>query len=175
MASLSSAEKNSGKNHAAQAVVQKLNATNRKVIAMKERRLKNPNTLGDLIIKSAIPSFATFIAGEVASAAWKHYLANPSSKNKGKFSKNSKAGSISELNQTSKADKNNNSKKANKSNNSNKKSHQDESLLMSLGLAIFSAIITTLVGRVAGHGTSKFIAHRQRKRKLRSQKRFLFY
>ncbi|RIY25802.1 DUF4235 domain-containing protein, partial [Bifidobacteriaceae bacterium WP022] len=47
-----------------------------------------------------------------------------------------------------------------------------EPLLLSLGFAVFSAILTTIVGRLASHGTLFYIARRQRKRQLRSQKRF---
>ncbi|RFT28771.1 DUF4235 domain-containing protein, partial [Bifidobacteriaceae bacterium VN003] len=49
---------------------------------------------------------------------------------------------------------------------------QEEPLLLSLGFAVFSAILTTIVGRLASHGTLFYIARRQRKRQLRSQKRF---
>ncbi|MFU0574559.1 DUF4235 domain-containing protein [Gardnerella vaginalis] len=152
MTQLSSANAKTQRSHrAAQATVQRLNAANRKIDALRERRLKNPNTLGDSLLKAALPSFATFIAGQIAHIVWKKHV------------------------DTRKINLNSN----NRPNNLSKekiaqKQHvkQEEPLLMSIGFAVFSAILTTIVGRLANRGTLSYVARRQRKRQLRSQKRF---
>lgn len=150
MTQLSSANNKSARNHrAAQITVQRLNAANRKIDALRERQLKNPNTLGDSLLKAAIPSFATFIAGQIAHVIWKKYV------------------------DTKKINLNSN----NRPNNLSKekiaqKQHvkQKEPLLMSLGFAVFSAILTTIVGRLVSSGTLSYIARRQRKRQFRKNK-----
>lgn len=150
MTQLSSANSKSAHSHrAAQTAVQRLNAANHKIDVLRERRLKNPNTLGDSLLKSALPSFATFVAGQIAQLIWKKHV------------------------DTKKINLNSN----NRSNNLSKEKiakeqrvKQEEPLLMSLGFAVFSAIITTLVGRLVSHGTLSYIARRQRKRQFRKNK-----
>ena len=150
MTQLSSANNKSARNHrAAQATVQRLNAANRKTDALRERRLKNPNTLGDSLLKAALPSLATFIAGQIAHVIWKKHV------------------------DTKKINLNSN----NRPNNLSKEKiaqkqcvNQEEPLLMSLGFAVFSAILTTIVGRLVSSGTLSYIARRQRKRQFRKNK-----
>lgn len=150
MTQLSSANNKFARNHrAAQATVQRLNAANHKIDVLRERRLKNPNTLGDSLLKAALPSFATFIAGQIAHVIWKKHV------------------------DTKKINLNSN----NRSNNLSKekiaqKQHvkQEEPLLMSIGFAVFSAILTTIVGRLVSSGTLSYIARRQRKRQFRKNK-----
>lgn len=150
MTQLSSANNKSARNHrAAQATVQRLNAANHKIDVLRERRLKNPNTLGDSLLKAALPSFATFIAGQIAHVIWKKHV------------------------DTKKINLNSN----NRSNNLSKEKiaqkqrvKQEEPLLMSIGFAVFSAILTTIVGRLVSSGTLSYIARRQRKRQFRKNK-----
>ena len=150
MTQLSSANNKFVRNHlAAQATVQRLNAANHKIDAFRERRLKNPNTLGDSLLKAALPSFATFIAGQIAHVIWKKHV------------------------DTKKINLNSN----NRSNNLSKEKiaqkqrvKQEEPLLMSIGFAVFSAILTTIVGRLVSSGTLSYIARRQRKRQFRKNK-----
>ena len=150
MTQLSSANNKSARNHrAAQITVQRLNAANRKTDALRERRLKNPNTLGDSLLKAALPSLATFIAGQIAHVIWKKHV------------------------DTKKINLNSN----NRPNNLSKEKiaqkqcvNQEEPLLMSLGFAVFSAILTTIVGRLVSSGTLSYIARRQRKRQFRKNK-----
>ena len=150
MTQLSSANNKSARNHrAAQATVQRLNAANRKIDALRERRLKNPNTLGDSLLKSALPSFATFIAGQIAHVIWKKHVDT----------------------RTINLSSNNRSNNLSKEKIAQKQSvKQEEPLIMSLGFAVFSAILTTIVGRLASHGTLSYIARRQRKRQFRKNK-----
>ncbi|MFU0569871.1 DUF4235 domain-containing protein [Gardnerella vaginalis] len=150
MTQLSSANNKSARNHrAAQATVQRLNAANRKIDALRERRLKNPNTLGDSLLKSALPSFATFIAGQIAHVIWKKHVDTRTIN----LSSNNRSNNLSK------------EKIAQKQN-----VKQEEPLIMSLGFAVFSAILTTIVGRLASHGTLSYIARRQRKRQFRKNK-----
>ncbi|WP_427876115.1 DUF4235 domain-containing protein [Gardnerella sp. 2492-Sm] len=150
MTQLSSANNKSAHSHlAAQAAVQQLNATNRKIDALRERRLKNQNTLGDSLLKHALPSFATFMAGQLAHLIWKKNFDTK----KTNLRSNKRSNNLSK------------EKIAQK-----KQAKQEEPLLMALGFAVFSAIITTLVGRFVGRGTSSYIAHRQRKRQFRKNK-----
>ncbi|EIK87194.1 DUF4235 domain-containing protein [Bifidobacteriaceae bacterium WP012] len=150
MTQLSSANNKFARNHrAAQATVQRLNAANHKIDVLRERRLKNPNTLGDSLLKAALPSFATFIAGQIAHVIWKKHV------------------------DTKKINLNSN----NSSNNLPKEKieqkqrvKQEEPLLMSIGFAVFSAILTTIVGRLVSSGTLSYIARRQRKRQFRKNK-----
>ncbi|MFU0512725.1 DUF4235 domain-containing protein [Gardnerella greenwoodii] len=150
MTQLSSANNKYARNHrAAQATVQRLNAANRKTDALRERRLKNPNTLGDSLLKAALPSLATFIAGQIAHVIWKKHVDT----------------------------KNINLNSNNRPNNLSKEKiaqkqcvNQEEPLLMSLGFAVFSAILTTIVGRLVSSGTLSYIARRQRKRQFRKNK-----
>lgn len=152
MTQLSSANTKTQQSHrAAQATVQRLNAANRKIEALRERRLRNQNTLGDSLLKSALPSFATFIAGQIAHLIWKKHVDT----RKINLNSNSRSNNLSK------------EKVAQK-----QRIKQEEPLLLSLGFAVFSAILTTIVGRLANHGTLSYIARRQRKRQLRSQKRF---
>lgn len=154
MTQLSSANNKSARNHrAAQATVQRLNAANHKIDVLRERRLKNPNTLGDSLLKAALPSFATFIAGQIAHLIWKKHV------------------------DTRKINLNSNNRPNNLSNNLSKEKiaqkqrvKQEEPLLMSIGFAVFSAILTTIVGRLVSSGTLSYIARRQRKRQFRKNK-----
>ena len=150
MTQLSSANNKSAHTHrAAQTAVQRLNATNRKIDALRERRLKNPNTLGDSLLKSALPSFATFIAGQIAQLIWKKHVDT----RKINLNSNNRSNNLS------------NEKTAQK-----QRVKQEEPLIMALGFAVFSAILTTLVGRLVNRGTMSYIARRQRKRQLRKIK-----
>ena len=150
MTQLPSANNKSARSHrAAQITVQRLNAANHKIDALRERRLKNPNTLGDSLLKAALPSLATFIAGQIAHVIWKKHV------------------------DTKKINLNSN----NRPNNLSKEKiaqkqcvNQEEPLLMSLGFAVFSAILTTIVGRLVSSGTLSYIARRQRKRQFRKNK-----
>ena len=150
MTQLSSANNKYARNHrAAQATVQRLNAANRKIDALRERRLKNPNTLGDSLLKAALPSFATFIAGQIAHVVWKKHV------------------------DTEKINLNSNNRPNNLSKEKiaqKQRVKQEEPLLMSIGFAVFSAILTTIVGRLVSSGTLSYIARRQRKRQFRKNK-----
>lgn len=150
MTQLSSANNKSARNpRAAQATVQRLNAANHKIDALRERRLKNPNTLGDSLLKAALPSFATFIAGQIAHVVWKKHV------------------DTRKINSDSNNRHNNLSKEKIAQ---NQRVKQEEPLLMSIGFAVFSAILTTIVGRLVSHGTLSYVARRQRKRQFRKNK-----
>ena len=150
MTQLSSANNKYARNHrAAQATVQRLNAANHKIDVLRERRLKNPNTLGDSLLKAALPSFATFIAGQIAHVVWKKHV------------------------DTEKINLNSNNRPNNLSKEKiaqKQRVKQEEPLLMSIGFAVFSAILTTIVGRLVSSGTLSYIARRQRKRQFRKNK-----
>ena len=150
MTQLSSANNKFARNHrAAQATVQRLNAANHKIDVLRERRLKNPNTLGDSLLKAALPSFATFIAGQIAHVVWKKHVDNK------------------KINLDSNNHPNNLSKEKIEQ---KQRVKQEEPLLMSIGFAVFSAILTTIVGRLVSSGTLSYIARRQRKRQFRKNK-----
>ncbi|MFW0902734.1 DUF4235 domain-containing protein [Gardnerella sp. Marseille-QA0894] len=150
MTQLSSANNKFARNHrAAQITVQRLNAANHKIDALRERRLKNPNTLGDSLIKAALPSFATFIAGQIAHVIWKKHV------------------DTRKINLDSNNHPNNLSKEKIEQ---KQRVKQEEPLLMSIGFAVFSAILTTIVGRLVSSGTLSYIARRQRKRQFRKNK-----
>lgn len=150
MTQLSSANNKFARNHrAAQATVQRLNAANHKIDVLRERRLKNPNTLGDSLLKAALPSFATFIAGQIAHVIWKKHV------------------DTKKINLNSNNHPNNLSKEKIEQ---KQRVKQEEPLLMSIGFAVFSAILTTIVGRLVSSGTLSYIARRQRKRQFRKNK-----
>ena len=150
MTQLSSANTKTQRSHrAAQATVQRLNAANHKIDALRERRLKNPNTLGDSLLKVALPSFATFIAGQIAHVIWKKHV------------------DTRKINLDSNNHPNNLSKEKIEQ---KQRVKQEEPLLMSIGFAVFSAILTTIVGRLVSSGTLSYIARRQRKRQFRKNK-----
>lgn len=150
MTQLSSANNKFARNHrAAQITVQRLNAANHKIDALRERRLKNPNTLGDSLIKAALPSFATFIAGQIAHVIWKKHV------------------DTRKINLDSNNHPNNLFKEKIEQ---KQRVKQEEPLLMSIGFAVFSAILTTIVGRLVSSGTLSYIARRQRKRQFRKNK-----
>lgn len=162
MTQLSSANNKSARNHrAAQATVQRLNAANHKIDVLRERRLKNPNTLGDSLLKAALPSFATFIAGQIAHVVWK---------------KNIHSGKINLGSNKHRNEQRNGQRNEQRNERSNEKIaqkqrvKQEEPLLMSIGFAVFSAILTTIVGRLVSSGTLSYIARRQRKRQFRKNK-----
>ena len=105
------------------------------------------------MLKAALPSFATFIAGQIAHLIWKKHV------------------------DTRKINLNSNNRPNNLSNNLSKEKiaqkqrvKQEEPLLMSIGFAVFSAILTTIVGRLVSSGTLSYIARRQRKRQFRKNK-----
>ncbi|RFT22073.1 hypothetical protein CG394_09155, partial [Gardnerella vaginalis] len=56
--------------------IKRLNKVNDKAIALRQKRLKNPDTLLDMIAKSAIPAIVTMVVGKVAEIVWKHYVKN---------------------------------------------------------------------------------------------------
>lgn len=150
MTQLSSANNKFARNHrAAQITVQRLNAANHKIDVLRERRLKNPNTLGDSLLKAALPSFATFIAGQIAHVIWKKHV------------------DTRKINLDSNNHPNNLSKEKIEQ---KQRVKQEEPLLMSIGFAVFSAILTTIVGRLVSSGTLSYIARRQRKRQFRKNK-----
>lgn len=150
MTQLSSANNKFARNHrAAQATVQRLNAANHKIDVLRERRLKNPNTLGDSLLKAALPSFATFIAGQIAHVVWEKHV------------------DTKKINLDSNNHPNNLSKEKIEQ---KQRVKQEEPLLMSIGFAVFSAILTTIVGRLVSSGTLSYIARRQRKRQFRKNK-----
>lgn len=101
------------------------------------------------MLKSVLPSFATFIAGQIAHLIWEKHVDT----RKINLNSNSRSNNLSK------------EKIAQK-----QRIKQEEPLLLSLGFAIFSAILTTIVGRLANHGTLSYIARRQRKRQFRKNK-----
>jgi hypothetical protein len=108
--------------------IKRLNKVNDKAIALRQKRLKNPDTLLDMIAKSAIPAIVTMVVGKVAEIIWKHYV------------KNNKMHKIAQ-------------------------NKQEDSLLMNIGLAIFSAILTTVAGRYTNRAVLSAIKKRQSRRK----------
>ncbi|WP_019261233.1 hypothetical protein [Gardnerella vaginalis] len=108
--------------------IKRLNRVSDKAIALKQKRLKNPDTLLDMIAKSAIPAIVTMVVGKVAEIVWKHYV------------KNNKMHKIAQ-------------------------NKQEDSLLMNIGLAIFSAILTTVAGRYTNRAVLSAIKRRQSRRK----------
>lgn len=108
--------------------IKRLNKVNDKAIALRQKRLKNPDTLLDMIAKSAIPAIVTMVVGKVAEIVWKHYV------------KNNKMHKIAQ-------------------------NKQEDSLLMNIGLAIFSAILTTVAGRYTNRAILSAIKKRQSRRK----------
>lgn len=108
--------------------IKRLNKVNDKAIALRQKRLKNPDTLLDMIAKSAIPAIVTMVVGKVAEIIWKHYV------------KNNKMHKIAQ-------------------------NKQEDSLLMNIGLAIFSAILTTVAGRYTNRAVLSAIKRRQSRRK----------
>lgn len=162
MTQLSSANNKSARNHrAAQTTVQRLNAANHKIDVLRERRLKNPNTLGDSLLKSALPSFATFIAGQIAHVVWKKNI----------HSEKINLGSNKQRNEQSNGQRNEQRNgRSNEKIAQKQRVKQEEPLLMSIGFALFSAILTTIVGRLVNHGTLSYVARRQRKRQFRKNK-----
>lgn len=108
--------------------IKRLNKVNDKAIALRQKRLKNPDTLLDMIAKSAIPAIVTMVVGKVAEIVWKHYV------------KNNKMHKIAQ-------------------------NKQEDSLLMNIGLAIFSAILTTVAGRYTNRAVLSAIKRRQSRRK----------
>lgn len=108
--------------------IKRLNKVNDKAIALRQKRLKNPDTLLDMIAKSAIPAIVTMVVGKVAEIVWKHYV------------KNNKMHKVAQ-------------------------NKQEDSLLMNLGLAIFSAILTTVAGRYTNRAVLSAIKRRQSRRK----------
>lgn len=170
MTQLSSANNKSARNHrAAQATVQRLNAANHKIDVLRERRLKNPNTLGDSLLKAALPSFATFIAGQIAHVVWKKNI------HSGKINLGSNKQRNEQRNEQRNGQRNEqrNEQRNGRSNEKiaqKQRVKQEEPLLMSIGFAVFSAILTTIVGRLVSSGTLSYIARRQRKRQSRKNK-----
>lgn len=108
--------------------IKRLNKVNDKAIALRQKRLKNPDTLLDMIAKSAIPAIVTMVVGKVAEIVWKHYV------------KNNKMHKIAQ-------------------------NKQEDSLFMNIGLAIFSAILTTVAGRYTNRAILSAIKKRQSRRK----------
>ncbi|MFU0563762.1 hypothetical protein ACMZ89_06250 [Gardnerella vaginalis] len=108
--------------------IKRLNKVNDKAIALRQKRLKNPDTLLDMIAKSAIPAIVTMVVGKVAEIVWKHYV------------KNNKMHKIAQ-------------------------NKQEDSLFMNIGLAIFSAILTTVAGRYTNRAVLSAIKKRQSRRK----------
>lgn len=108
--------------------IKRLNKVNDKAIALRQKRLKNPDTLLDMIAKSAIPAIVTMVVGKVAEIVWKHYV------------KNNKMHKIAQ-------------------------NKQEDSLLMNIGLAVFSAILTTVAGRYTNRAVLSAIKKRQSRRK----------
>ena len=108
--------------------IKRLNKVNDKAIALRQKRLKNPDTLLDMIAKSAIPAIVTMVVGKVAEIVWKHYV------------KNNKMHKVAQ-------------------------NKQEDSLLMNIGLAIFSAILTTVAGRYTNRAILSAIKKRQSRRK----------
>lgn len=101
------------------------------------------------MLKAALPSFATFIAGQIAHVVWKKHVDNK------------------KINLDSNNHPNNLSKEKIEQ---KQRVKQEEPLLMSIGFAVFSAILTTIVGRLVSSGTLSYIARRQRKRQFRKNK-----
>lgn len=137
--------------------IKRLNRVNDKAIALKQKRLKNPDTLLDMIAKSAIPAIVTMAVGKVAEIIWKHYI------------KNNKMHKIAQTKQFEKYNKNKSSKNKDVNREDykeiNKDNKQEDSLLMSIGLAIFSAILTTVAGRYTNRAVLSAINKRQSRRK----------
>ncbi|KAB8288448.1 hypothetical protein DSM100688_1015 [Bifidobacterium ramosum] len=48
---------------------------NEKVDAMRAERINDPDSLGDKLLKAALPSVAGFIAGKLFTLAWNHGVA----------------------------------------------------------------------------------------------------
>lgn len=137
--------------------IKRLNRVSDKAIALKQKRLKNPDTLLDMIAKSAIPAIVTMAVGKVAEIIWKHYV------------KNNKMHKIAQTKQFEKYRKNKSSKNKDVNREDykeiSKDNKQEDSLLMSIGLAIFSAILTTVAGRYTNRAVLSAINKRQSRRK----------
>ncbi|MDK7063928.1 hypothetical protein [Gardnerella vaginalis] len=137
--------------------IKRLNRVSDKAIALKQKRLKNPDTLLDMIAKSAIPAIVTMVVGKVAEIVWKHYV------------KNNKMHKIAQNKQFEKYNKNKSSKNKDVNREDykeiSKDNKQEDSLLMSIGLAIFSTILTTVAGRYTNRAVLSAIKKRQSRRK----------
>lgn len=137
--------------------IKRLNKVNDKAIALRQKRLKNPDTLLDMIAKSAIPAIVTMVVGKVAEIVWKHYV------------KNNKMHKIAQNKQFEKYRKNKSSKNKDVNREDYKKiskdNKQEDSLLMNIGLAVFSAILTTVAGRYTNRAVLSAIKKRQSRRK----------
>ena len=113
------------------------------------------------MLKAALPSFATFIAGQIAHVVWKKNI----------HSEKINLGSNKHRNEQSNEQRNEQRNgRSNEKIAQKQRVKQEEPLLMSIGFAVFSAILTTIVGRLVSSGTLSYIARRQRKRQFRKNK-----
>ncbi|MBT1177773.1 DUF4235 domain-containing protein [Bifidobacterium callimiconis] len=120
-----------------------------KVDAMRERRLNDPDSLGDKLLKFALPSVAGFVASKAFQLLWNNTVSSRSVKRSGRH--------------TSKSDV---SRETITDSNSLGDGIVDEreSLFMSIAFSALSAALSAVVSQLSDRGSQALVTRRHNRR-----------
>lgn len=119
---------------AADDIIATLDGINRKVDDMRNARINDPDSLGDKLLKFALPSIAGFIAGKLFQSLWNSSVAKPTTRRQ----KNGTLGDgIVD---------------------------DHESLFMSIAFSALSAAVTAAVSQLSDRGSQAIVDRRHRRR-----------
>lgn len=120
-----------------------------KVDAMRERRLNDPDSLGDKMLKFAIPSVAGFIASKAFQLVWNGLMAQRASQRAGRHSAQSAVTRENSVGSGKLGDGT---------------IDEQESLFMSIAFSALSAALSAVVSQLSDRGSQALVNRRHRRR-----------
>ncbi|RSX50095.1 DUF4235 domain-containing protein [Bifidobacterium callimiconis] len=121
-----------------------------KVDAMRERRLNDPDSLGDKLLKFALPSVAGFVASKAFQLLWNNTVSSRSVKRSGRH--------------TSKSDVSRETITESDSSLGDGVIDERESLFMSIAFSALSAALSAVVSQLSDRGSQALVTRRHNRR-----------
>lgn len=145
------------------ATLAQLDNVNNKVVALRKRREKDPDTMGDKVMKTVLPSLLTFFANKIVNIAWSHLVSSFDNNEPARL-KHSRA-HIKSLAHNAKSKRN--LKPSDGSTRVGKGKGKGDPLWSAIGYAIVSAAVRTIVSHYSRSAMKLFVSWRQRKRVMK--------
>lgn len=120
-----------------------------KVDAMRERRLSDPDSLGDKLLKFALPSIAGFIASKAFQILWNSTVSNRTAKRSGRHAAQSDVSRETITDSGSLGDG---------------VVDERESLFMSIAFSALSAALSAVVSQLSDRGSQALVTRRHNHR-----------
>lgn len=138
-------ENGRGTREAADRIISRLGAIDEKVNDMRNQRINDPDSLGDKIIKAALPSLAGLVAGKLFHTLWS---TGASRAGRGRTAGNATEPGISKATAAE----------------SRSDAEQNQGVIAGLAFAALSAAFAAVVSQLSDRGSQAFVNRRHRKR-----------